>query len=1623
MSLRTPEGGNGLEPCTSTSRLFLFAQATSILCLQHETLALERRFVRHAEKVTIISADNASDEGSAVGRVVSVDAAQMAIVWDTTTGDEISRFSMFAETRVASWMRNGNLVFGDIMGNVILFDPLRSESICARTIYDPLCAIAPSADCRTFALGYNNGSILVAALTPSFTILHTLTTTSLSPSPIATLAWHNSSSRQRSDMLATQTYQGDLRVWSVPKTLETDEPPRVVRILKKSDTNRRGNNWMGWSRNGRIVQYSEGDSTIWDVRTKKVTWERVGTLDNVAGITIYGPKGSLFTIGKDNTVQQFSLYPPTIISNVQHIPTVPPPSPPVSIGEKKEEISTIERRLGKEEEEYMVPTMSPLGRIAHELEQLEKIDHQVGGLGISNVPSSRTPSISSRSSTGSFKGHQHNVSTSSKGTNRSSGEHSDFSVATTISAGRKNSVGAQSTASRRQHPLRQEIQPNPEAGEAVDPIIETDIFSHLRSRLPTVTYQSPRVGSPQNHLNEDDLRREMLWCIFGWKGDIEELIQDELDSVDSRSANAIMLRMWLGDLDQNSLSVMLGTELMVSGDWMLLALSAMGGQKSWNHVVRAFVMRLLQKGELHTAVLCLLALGDRNDAVEIYVSHKKYMEALLLATLLWKKDWKRQSQLVRKWGEHASENSDGVLAVRCFACAGTDAPEAPPERIPERPHERISMLSRTHSRSRSENETMQSFVRSLSISAPSNPRATLRMTPKNSPLKLITTFPSGDESAPVAPSATTSPTDSSAAQSGFSGGVNRFFAWAGDRGPNRTPISATPATPIGTSLTPIDPFWRRDRETAFSALKGPAGGQKLPPVTESSPVEPAPKPLNKASNEKLAPPAPEAKTMKISSPIEARNSSGFSEGMEPVTFGDHTARIEPQSQEPQVTSPAAPFSRVNSPVPPVLRRPSPPTVAPVQVGPPPVQTPTPPPRNAPTGSLPAPPVGISKKDNSNKTGASQRKPAGLHIQWPPMDTILRRDTRLGFKHKRTGSRKVPPISTEGPKPAASFGDDLESVLDILEGVRNKRLDSQRAAPPGTIRRRAESPDARGRNNDRQASRDRNISERRGRQIARESTSGMRSPSSPLPMSPQARLYREDIEAVDVPEDDFEDERYYTSPVVGHRGRTEERNPKASAMRSPSSPLPMSPQAQLYRDEDPQDEEEFDDERYYTSPVLPANSQRGRSNTRKAGASMIRSPSSPLPMSPQAKLYQEMADEIEQDFEEERYPRRSRHPTREDSRTRGPQHFSPGIRRSRSEKALRQWSDQLGRAASMERRPSISMQRNLSIRGLPATPRAWRAELISASRSGSAAGTPRGRSPAMAPAPPRSMTPGRNMSPAPRTMSPANCHMSPAPRTMSPANRHMSPAPRTMSPANRHMSPTPRTMSPANRHMSPAPTATTIGSLGSSSSHSVQMGLPARPTVLRMQNYYYDSTNDLVSPRSFTPEIAPLPSTAMSRSDSHSRNNSTEYIKPIIRKLPPQPPPDSPPPLPKDLPVHPALQMHLDPSTPGLNGRKNAGGRVIRNIQKTNEMMSIDERFSHHEQSILVGIEDGDAMRWEGGAQTQIHYQLHDPPPEMQQRNKYSPSIGSVYSREQGDRGAIMDSNYEGSPVIGTINQF
>ena len=58
-------------------------------------------------------------------------------------------------------------------------------------------------------------------------------------------------------MLATQTIDGDLRVWSVSKP-PNNEAPKTLRILKRRDNVEPGLHWCAWSKNGRVLQFSDG---------------------------------------------------------------------------------------------------------------------------------------------------------------------------------------------------------------------------------------------------------------------------------------------------------------------------------------------------------------------------------------------------------------------------------------------------------------------------------------------------------------------------------------------------------------------------------------------------------------------------------------------------------------------------------------------------------------------------------------------------------------------------------------------------------------------------------------------------------------------------------------------------------------------------------------------------------------------------------------------------------------------------------------------------------------------------------------------------------------------------------------------------------------------------------------------------------------------------------------------------------------------------------------------------------------------------------------------------------------------------------------------------------------------
>ncbi|KAL2195792.1 hypothetical protein P885DRAFT_39137 [Corynascus similis CBS 632.67] len=735
-AMATPKSssvGRYFEPCAATASMFLYAQGTSVVCCHYDTLTIERRFARHSEEVQLLAVDNHSDIGA--GRlVVSYDAGQTAIVWDLLTGDEVARFASYENLTCAAWMRNGNVAFGNAQGKVILFEPTTSEHLSARTIDQiAITAISPAADCRTFAIGYQNGSLLIATLQPRFTILHNLTT-SRGPSPIVTLSWHASSARSKSDMLAVQTNDGDLRVWSVSKAYNADDPAKIVRILKRTENYVTGPNWMGWSKNGRIIQYSESETISWDVRTKHVTYDTIPTLETIRGLAVYGPGATLFTLGANNTVQQFDLNAPAmLVQNVQHPANLLPPSPPISLeaedksqpGHASESDSQVEIAFRPSDmSDQDEDSRSPLARYLQNESDAELYRPTTPASNISRS----TVSISS--STSQVAQRRYPASTVS----RTMTENTYISAGSSLVSGtqprekkERESVSTTSSLSmasshyrpaRRPSRLRNEIPRSPEDAKVVD------LFKFTKSRLADVPYKAP-VSTDHGRLTNDDLRRQMLSTIFGWHKDIDELVRDEMSRHPLGSANRILLAKWLGDISTDIMAM--GSENMTSSDWMLLALSGIGGQASQHKLGRAYVQRLLESGDVHTAATIMVGMGDHHDAIEIYVSHKKHMEALILTCLFFPSAWERQEQIVKKWGEWAVQHGQQQLAIRCFACTGRESTE--PWTSPSA--QQLTFPSIT--------QTVPELI-SPPLSPPVMNHGPQRSIAKSSALKLITTF-------------------------------------------------------------------------------------------------------------------------------------------------------------------------------------------------------------------------------------------------------------------------------------------------------------------------------------------------------------------------------------------------------------------------------------------------------------------------------------------------------------------------------------------------------------------------------------------------------------------------------------------------------------------------------------------------------------------------------------------------------------------------------------------------------------------------------------------------------------------------------------------------------------------
>ncbi|SCO92795.1 uncharacterized protein FRV6_16923 [Fusarium oxysporum] len=806
-------------PCAATASMFLYAQGSSVLCCHHDTLTIERRFSRHADEVQLLAVDNHSEAGG--GRfVVSYDAGQTAIVWDLMTGDEISRFACYDHLTVAAWMKNGKVAFGNTNGSIIIFEPSTSEHVSSGTIGQiAVTALAPSADCRTFAIGYQNGSLFVATLQPRFIILHNLTV-SIGPSPIVNLAWYASSSRQKSDKLAVQMLDGDLRVWSVAKKYSADDPAKIVRNLRKAETSVHGPNWMGWSKNGRIIQYSDSQTQSWDVRTKHVTHDPIPTLDLVRGLAVYGPGATLFTLGPNNTVQQFDLNSPAImVANVQHPANLLPPSPPVS-EESGDRSATSATTIASESETSSIPLymniseseeghLSPFARLTR---------RQAYGSG--NEPYKSASPVSSRSrlsslskssagssqTPGSYPGSMRSrglsantyilAGTSIRSSNTGNSAHGNTRDLDTYSMGctlGTTSVPSMASSRSRRRPsrLRNEVPRSPDDNKV------HDLFKFTRACLSDIPYKHA-MGANSARLTNDDLRRQMLNTIFGWNKEVEDLIRDEMSRHPQGSASRILLAKWLGDIDPNIMNA--NFENMTSSDWMLLALSGIGGHTSQQKLGHTYVQRLLEAGDVHTAVTIMLGMGDHNDAIEVYISHKRYMEALILTCLSAPSVWERQAAIIKKWGEWAVQHGQQQLAIRCFAC--TDQQSTEPWTSPS-----ASQLN------------FQAMIPSIPevlsppLSPPGVQRGPQRSIAKTSALKLITSF--GDQTQ-----------------------KSKFFADVGGQTPiaaGVTPIAdsaGSPAFSHASNKEATTAFLRPSNSSRFNTPVSARGRGRLPSIGE-----------------------------------------------------------------------------------------------------------------------------------------------------------------------------------------------------------------------------------------------------------------------------------------------------------------------------------------------------------------------------------------------------------------------------------------------------------------------------------------------------------------------------------------------------------------------------------------------------------------------------------------------------------------------------------------------------------------------------------------------------------------------------------------------------------------------
>ena len=901
-----------------------------------------------------------------------------------------------------------------------------------------------------------------------------------------------------------------------------------------------------------------------------------------------------------------------MVKNVQYLPMLPPPVP-VKKAQNGQQLNhhgipgtAPPMPVSRTPEPMGGPvSLSTIQRTTSDLHAIELARQQRNEMSSPVSTRSRTESLSSQS-TNPYHYQRSHRSVSSRGASGTTfstispsmmGRESMFSGGSSAfpnTASMVSSNGRRSKGSR----LRQEVVMSPEGSYV-------DLFPRTRARLSNVTYKHPQALDQEN-ATADDLRRQMLDVVFGWDDDIEPLVRDELAHHQPGSTSAVLLSKWLGEVDTDQMAAAIGSGNINSSDWMLLALSQMGGQASMGKMGQAFVQRLLQQGDFHTSATILLGMGDREDAVEVYVSRSFYMEAILLTCLVFPTDWQRQAHLVRRWGEFVVENSQQQLAIRCFSCTGVEPPA---------PWTSPSMSSHHGTLSQSSQSVASMLSPPISPPPALKPTPSVRMTTKNSSLKVITSFGAPDKAQfkfPGLKSDDRTPTN----------------------GPGVTPIAESAISPGGTPGGFLRPNSRGQLNlTSRTATPGGYQRNRLPSIGET-PVDETMPSLSRPTSL----PTPDNSGSDLEK--ERRSGNQVQDDMTPQSNTAEpplllsSARYDPGGAVPgKSPMTALPTTAIQ------------PTVLPD-----PSQDPF---------------TAFREKEKSRARNASRdRKPDGLHLQMPlqgqlqttyvssagtgsvhsdrrshTLSSMALNSNGSGLSRHEVGSEtKSPPPSgqswtsaTKSPSTSGRSIDQYISSLDAAGYHSRKRKSSSRRRHKGREGRSATAGDHKSRSKNRitESSEDRGCANQKYIRPAK------RSPSSPVPMSPEdIDLYRDNASmgSVDAQLNGFQSLDLETKHYREHKSQAKSVSQLRSGSKASENSFRtvrrISPEG--YYDSRFGSEASYNprskmSSRHQSPNGLLDPNGRGRSKSKNGGSSM-RSPSSPLPMSDQAKLYQRSEDE-------------------------------------------------------------------------------------------------------------------------------------------------------------------------------------------------------------------------------------------------------------------------------------------------------------------------------------------------------------------------------------------------------------